>query len=289
MNSPIFVLGNPRSGTTLLRLMLTCHPAIVIPPEAGFAAWLYERYRDWKADCPSQIDAFVADALRTRKMETWGLGEEDLRGFLREHRPATYPEAVSLVYELYGLRSGREFRRWGDKNNFYIDYIEVLDRMFPDAQFVHIVRDGRNVACSYRALGAQKISSAYAPRLPMEIRDIATEWRRNVDTVSGALRKFGPERGFELRLEDLVRSPEQVLRGLTGFLGEEFDRSMLDYHRIGEERQLEPREFLQWKQRTLEPPIDTRNEIYKSELDAASIASFEETAGDSLRRYGYLA
>lgn len=288
MKSPIFVLGNPRSGTTLLRLMLTCHRNIVIPPEAGFAAWLYERHKAWSGGSRETIDGFVDDVLRTRKFETWGLSEPDLRRFLHDHKPASYPEAVSLVYELYGSLSGRSFRRWGDKNNFYIDYIDILDKMFPDAQFVHIVRDGRNVACSYRALAAQKIRSEYAPRLPVEVASIAEEWRRNTNTVRSAFRKFGPSRARELRLEDLVCSPEQELRGLTDFLGEDFDRNMLEYHRFTSDGKLEPKEFLQWKERTLSPPIDTRNEIYKTELDPESIASFEAVAGDALRRYGYM-
>lgn len=46
-STPIFILGNPRSGTTLLQLMLACHPRLAVPPECGFALWLYDRYGDW--------------------------------------------------------------------------------------------------------------------------------------------------------------------------------------------------------------------------------------------------
>ena len=285
---PIFVLGNPRSGTTMLRLMLTCHRNILIPPEAGFAVWLHQRYNRWLRDSPDQLDGFVSDLLKTRKIETWELNESELKGFLREAGPSSYPEAVSLVYQWYGRCSGRSFNRWGDKNNFYIDHIDVLDRMFPDAQFVHIVRDGRNVACSYRNLAKRTIHSAYAPRLPVEIESIADEWKRNTSTVHQAFQKLGSNRSYEMRLEDLVCDPQKELMALTDFLGEEFDPRMLEYHRLNSGRKLEPEEFLQWKEKTLQPPITTRNEIYKSQLEVEAIATFEAIAGDALRRYGYL-
>lgn len=270
----------------MLRLMLTCHRNIVVPPEAGFAAWLHERHHAWAAGNEEQIDAFVQDVFRTRKIETWDLDEPELRRVLQENKPATYPEAVSLVYETYGRRAGRSFTRWGDKNNFYIDYIDTLDAMFPDAQFVHIVRDGRNVACSYRSLAAQKIDSTYAPRLPVEIDAIAREWQRNTETVHRAFGRLGPGRAREVRMEDLVSAPESSLRSLCGFLSEEFDPNMLEYHRLGAD--LEPREFHQWKERTLSPPSPARNEIYRRELEAGALEAFEAVAGEALRRYGYL-
>lgn len=272
----------------MLRLMLTCHRNIVIPPEAGFAVWLYQTYRDWAAGSAQQIDEFARDLSRSRKFETWDIPESVVRQFLRDHSPATYPEAVSLVYQLYGLRSGRTFTRWGDKNNFYLDYIDVLDQMFPTAQFVHIVRDGRDVACSYRTLASKNIRSEYAPRLPAEIVQIAEEWSKNVSTIRRAFTKVGPERTYSLRLEDLAADPEKELRLLLSFLGEDFDANMLEFHRLGSDRNPEPPDFLEWKSRTREPLTVTRSGVYRAELDPGEIAAFEAIAGEHLRCYRYL-
>lgn len=288
MGPPIFIIGNPRSGTTLLRLMLTCHRNIVIPPECGFAVWLHDKYESWAGSDDLVIDRFVADVLECRKIETWQVDEEGLLGFLKNRRPDSYAAAVSLVYEWYGLSAGETFTRWGDKNNFYLDYIPTIKAMFPAAHFVHIVRDGRNVACSYRRLAATKIESRYAPRLPHEIDDIARQWKQNIETIDQSFNAFGHEHVQELRLEDLVRDPQEQLTRVCELLGEEYDAGMLEYHRVNEQRQLEPQEFLQWKEKTLKPPTPEQNDEYQSKLTADEITRFEAIAGDTLRKHGYI-
>jgi hypothetical protein len=272
----------------MLRLMLTCHRSFFIPPEAGFAVWLYEKHRTWDAgDINGRIEDFVSDVMKSRKIETWRLDEVALKRHLKERQPGSYPEAVSCIYEWCGRCRGERFERWGDKNNFYIGHIMTLDEMFPDAQFVHIVRDGRNVACSYRRLANQGIQSEYAPKLPTDIEEIAWEWQRNTSKIGTDLAAIGKQRAYELRLEDLAREPRQVLSALCEFLGEEFDPQMLQFHQLNQEHELEPREFLQWKEKTLEPPMANETETYKTQLDPEEISAFEAIAGSSLRRYRY--
>lgn len=289
LKPPVFVIGNPRSGTTLLRLMLTCHGNIVIPPECGFAAWLYPRFKDWRDDRGREWRrAFVRDLFECRKIETWRLDRGGVCAFLDEHVPSCFPEAVSLVYEFYGRGLGRTFARWGDKNNFYTGHIALLDTMFPQARFVHIVRDGRNVACSYRRLNNRDMDSPYAPRLPYAVADIAQEWLKNLEKVRAAFSAMSRTRVYELRLEDLVEEPEKQLERLCAFLGEPFDPGMLDYHRKNKEDELEPATFLQWKEKTLKPPLREGRNEYASELTRGQVAEFEAAAGKMLAEYGYL-
>ncbi|MEE2987827.1 MAG: sulfotransferase, partial [Nitrospinota bacterium] len=73
-DSPLFIIGNPRSGTTLLRLMLTCHPNICIPPESGFMIDLYKTYYRCQVDSKS-LQNFITDVLSSQKMETWKITE----------------------------------------------------------------------------------------------------------------------------------------------------------------------------------------------------------------------
>ena len=240
----------------MLRLMLTCHHNIVIPPECGFAAWLYPRFRGWQQDHGQEWHRrFVHDLFECRKIETWRLDRDALATFLREHTPSGYAAAVSLVYEFYGRNLGRPFTRWGDKNNFYIDHIAALDAMYPRSQFVHIVRDGRNVACSYRRLNRRAMDSPYAPRLPDKVGEIAQAWRCNLEKVRAAFSVIAPARVHELRMEDLVDDPETQLELLCAFLNEPFAPTMLDYYRENRQNELEPASFLQWKEKTVEPPI----------------------------------
>ena len=268
--------------------MLTCHGEIMVPPECGFAVWLYQKYADWHDRAVHKvIQSFVADLMKCRKIETWKLDEEKLLHFLSDARPSSYPEATSLVYEYYGLSRGRSFSRWGDKNNFYIDHIPTLQEMFPSAYYVHIIRDGRNVACSYKRLHKEQITSPYAPRLPHRIQDIAQEWRKNLQTINASFDALGRERVYEIRLEDLVSNTQKSLTGMCSFLGEEFDPAMLDYHRLNAEEELEPKEFSQWKEKTFQPPLKDENDLYKSELSVHDTHIFEDIGGDMLSKYGY--
>jgi hypothetical protein len=285
LSPPIFVIGSPRSGTTLLRLMLTCHEGIVVPPECGFAQWLKARFDRWQPEC---LVEFCDAVSRSRKFETWGIEEERLRRFLESRAPATYSDAVSAVYECYGEVMGRRFRRWGDKNNYYLHHIPILAEMFPSAFFIHLVRDGRDVTCSYREVVAGQWTSPYAPKLHTDVAEIAVEWSGNLREIRQSLGNLDAARSCELRYEDLVREPEPVLRRLCNALGEPYDPDMLEYHRINAQRRLEPGEFMGWKAKTAGPPSTSGIERYRRDLSRSDVAAFERLAHDMLVEYGYM-
>lgn len=289
MNSPVFIIGNPRSGTTLFRLMVTSHSAIVIPPECGFAIWWHEKYRDWQsADAISpRAGEFVSDLLQSKKIETWELNRGKLLEEIQQAAPESYAALVSLVYTAYARPRKPGFRRWGDKNNFHVRHVSALRSMFPDARFIHIIRDGRDVACSYQQLGRAKIDSAYAPKLSSDVAAIATEWKGNVEAVRWAFSLMPQEQRLEIRYEDLVAKSETTLREVCRFLGEEYDPAMLEYHRLNRRDTLEPVEFLQWKAKTLEAPDPSSLGRFRTELTSGEIESFDKIAGDLLRDYRY--
>lgn len=289
MKPPIFVIGSPRSGTTLLRLMLTSHKNIVIPPECGFAVWFYNKYGDWEeSDIHARLSAFLDDLLGARKFELWKLNRVDLHKFIQHRRPDSYPQLVSCVYEWYGLAQGRTFTRWGDKNNFHVHHIPTIRAMFPTAFFVHIARDGRDVACSYKKLAEQQFDTVYAPRLPHQIEDIAQQWQENIQAITSSFDRIGWQDVCEVRFEDLIDSTESTLRNLCDRLGEEFARSMLEYYVWNRERELEPAETLLWKRKNLEPPISAEVGRYNDELTGEEVDVFQRIARQELMRYGYV-
>lgn len=287
MNSPIFILGNPRSGTTLLRLMLNNHRNIVIPPECGFAVWFHDRYRNIIVN-QSAIEQFITSLAKAKKIETWNLDFTKLQDFLIAMKPNNYPELVSLVYEFYGNSIHRSFLRWGDKNNFYIRHIDTIKEMFPSSRLIHIVRDGRDVACSYKALNRSAIRSRYAPHLPNLIGEIAHEWVSNLECAIDSFKKIGWQDVYELRYEDLTSQPSRELERLCVFLEEPYDSEMESYHLKNQSEQQEPVEFLQWKSKTLEQPTTSQIGRYKAELTKNEIEEFEKIAAPLLARYKYL-
>lgn len=291
MNSrmPIFILGNPRSGTTLLRLMVGSHPAISIPPECGFAVWWRPKYRGWSAtDATGRgAEEFVTDLSVSKKIETWGLDFNEILLEIRDRRPEDYASLVSLIYENYARKHSPGSRRWGDKNNFYVRHVAEIREIFGDAQFLHIVRDGRDVACSYRELASRESDSRYYPDLPFDLAEIAAEWTSNIASVEESFRSLPEDSRKTIRYEDLVRSPEIVLRDVCEFLQEAFDPGMLDYHVANRSGAREPFEFLEWKSRTLESPDVSRIGRYLASLRTDEVDLFDTLASATLQQFGY--
>src|SRR4051794_2622998 len=141
---PIFVLGCPRSGTTLLQLMLHAHPRIAIPPETRFLMAAYDARHDF-GDLTREANrlALARWIVTTKKSRFADLGldgeqvvDEIVAG------PPTLGSALGIVLRAYSTRFGKV--RWGDKRPGYFQRIPALLRMFPDAQIVQLIRDGRD-------------------------------------------------------------------------------------------------------------------------------------------------
>jgi len=241
---PIFIIGNPRSGTTMFRLMLTCHPNIVIPPESGFLITLYNLYHDFQGG-KKNLEYFVKDVLNSEKMEEWKISHQELLSYIVSVTPSSYPELVSGVYEFYSKVHQNDKRRWGDKNNFFLNHINTIAKLFPDAIFLHLVRDGRDVACSYRNLS--KVTGKYSPNLPKSVKLGAIHWRDNLAKIRESFDTIGWDRAFELRYEDLVTNPEEILQKVCDFIGEDFHPDMLKFYHMNESYGLEPKTFDAWK------------------------------------------
>lgn len=275
-----FILGNPRSGTTLLRLMLTAHTKIVVPPEAGFGVWLITQ-----ADSLQKYDhrLFIEALAASKKIENWMLDYQALYDYLDANRVNDLATAILSVYDFYALKHHKKGALIGDKNNFYIHHISTLAKLSPAAKYIHIVRDGRDVACSYRELMAKNIVSNYAPILSRDIQQIANEWAlNNQDIIDGLVGRDS----LCIRLEDLISAPQVTLKRVCGFLGLNFENNMMAYYADANANFFEPVEFDQWKQKNKRPLINDSFK-YKHLLDRQELASFEAVAGNLLDYFGY--
>lgn len=281
---PVFVIGNPRSGTTLLRLMLTCHPKVVVPPEGAFMIHLYRKYRNYSGAL-NEIPAFVKEVLTASKMEFWGLDQVELITYLEARNPRTYADLVDGVYRYYAEKNNPDGHFWGDKNNFHLDHIPTIARLFPDARFVHIVRDGRDVACSYRDLYG--VRGPYAPDLPNSVQAVASQWRRNLHRIHADLCRISPQQVHELRYEDLVAEPQLTLERVCNTLGIEFADDMLAYAEKNREKNLEPEAFDAWKSLARESLTASQVNRWRREMFAEDLHLFERIAGKELAQYCY--
>lgn len=140
---PFFIVGHPRSGTTLLRFILARHPAFAIPDETGFLPFL-------DVDPRKELSAAAVTALLQRighLNRYWeGLVEDEAAFYVGLPRPVL----PNILDALYRRKLPQEVDRWGDKTPLYVQYIPEIQVIFPEAQFIHLIRDGRDAALSAR-------------------------------------------------------------------------------------------------------------------------------------------
>nr|WP_202539123.1 sulfotransferase [Streptomyces sp. SID8379] len=218
----MFVVGCPRSGTTLLQLMLHAHPRIALPPETRFVLPAYRRRLGF-GDLRERANRAGLAAWITRREATrfheLGLDTAEVERRIVE-APPTLGSALGEVLRAYADEHGKV--RWGDKRPAYALHVPEILRLFPDAQFVHVVRDGRDCAGSLLRMPWWHSGFHEAVATWAQVMDAADNWRAGL----------GSSRWHEVRFEDLVADPEARLRGICAFLGEEYVPEMSEPYRL---------------------------------------------------------
>lgn len=283
---PVFILGNPRSGTSLFRLMLNAHANIVATPECGFSHWLLNRYGDWTVDHihSGRLEEFIKDLQNAKKFETWHLEDEEIKQIIYQHKPKNYSELICCVHLSYAEKPD-DISIVADKNNYYINHIDDLPKIWPTAKYIHIIRDGRDVACSYKDIKKINTESKYIPKLTTDIREIAIEWKNNNNRIA-SIKDWNPDNYLLIRFEDLILNTKPTLNNLMQFLDLTFDKEMLEYFK-GPQKSQEPTETLAWKTKTQEKPDRDRVGRYKKILTNEEVVEFEKKSSMLLKKYDY--
>lgn len=189
---PVFIIGCGRSGTTLLRMVLDSHRNISCGTETHFLEDMREIVgKHWD------------------RLENYGFGKE------------YWYERISDFFDdfksEYARKRGRG--RWVEKTPHYTEHLDFIDRLFPRAQYIHLIRDGRDVVQSYRDRWNFRTA----------LKAAGYWWPVRVRKARGMGSQVGSERYQEIQYEQLVRNPEPVLRDLLSFLGEQWDPAVLRF------------------------------------------------------------
>ncbi|TDC17441.1 sulfotransferase [Actinomadura bangladeshensis] len=271
---PIFVLGCARSGTTLLRLMLHSHSRIAIPAETKFVLPAYTARCGFGDLTDRKNRRALAEWItgdRSTKVRELGLDAGEVIDEITDG-PPTLGSALGIVFRAYARLHGKP--RWGDKRPSYARYAGPLLRMFPDAQFVHLVRDGRDCVASLLEM----------PWYDGDVHHAVSLWRETIDQGRRLAARLGPDTYYELQYERLVADPADELTRLCGFLGEDFDPAMT--HPEGLARQIVPSRK-RWHGRTRDEVTTGRIGSWAERLDPWEISLAEAAFGERLAEYGY--
>lgn len=287
---PLFILGNPRSGTSLFRLMLTSHSMICIPPECGFIQWWYDKYKDWSQTNCENIDivsSYIEDLKSSKKIETWKLNFLELKNQILNEKPDSYSALCLLVIKQYSLNHNNSALYLGDKNNYYISHLDILLKLFPKAKFILIVRDGRDVACSYKMMESVSDDLKYKPKLSTEITEIAQEWIENNNTVLEFFKSLDKSNNYIIKYENLLLNSKNELSSVCDFLNIDYEDNMLEYSSLNKKHNLEPIETMAWKQKTLSKPDSSNIGKYKQILSNDEIIEFNNISKPLLKQFDY--
>jgi hypothetical protein len=288
-----FIVGVNRSGTTLLRLMLDSHPDLAIPAETHFLPRLIRRWqRLERAGAPDgeRRDAVFELVTGHARWGDLGVDAEEMRRELDSSVPLTLGHAARALYRVHAREQGKT--RWGDKTPRYLATMPRIQRALPEARFVHLLRDGRDVAVSLRGTGWGTSDPAEAART----------WTEEVRRGRRKAGRLGTGAYLEVRYEELVTDPERALRSVADFVDLPWDQAMLAYHERAAERMAtvmrdrharDGRLAVSAAQRAEqhagldEPPRPDRIGRWRSEMSAADRRRFERIAGGLLDELGY--
>jgi hypothetical protein len=185
-------------------------------------------------------------------------------------------EAISAIYETYADKAGKP--RWGDKTPMYMRHLPLLERLFPDAQFLHLVRDGRDAAVSFLRMPEGTFTRTWAH--PTTAPDFACLWRVEVEAARELGRRVEAGRYRHIRYEELVAEPEKVVREICEFASLTFEPAMLEYA-SDVDVSAKPHQ-----QRLLQAPTPGVRD-WRSELSVDDARAFETVAGELLAELGY--
>jgi LPS sulfotransferase NodH len=299
-NPYVFIVGCPRSGTTLLKRMVDAHPEIAIPRETHWIPQPFDRRPGAGADAwraavtaeatitPALLPMLAGDHRFTRM----GVSPDELERSFEVDTRVPYASFVSRIFDLYARGQGK--RLAGDKTPGYVRKLPILHRLWPSARFVHVIRDGRDVALSLfdwkavrggllrlRRRGQVNPARSFPCWHEDRTSTAALFWEWNVRLGRAGGTDLGPALYHEVRYESLVADPAGECAAICAFLGVAYDEAMLNFHE-GRERR---RPFLSakraWK------PVTGGLRDWRKGMSADEQRSFEAVAGGLLEELGY--
>ena len=267
MGAPIFIVGGPRSGTTLLRNMLNRHPAIAICRETEFFHWVYARRRTFGSLSDMHNRRRVVKAyLATRRIHRMKVDLQALEEtLLREG--VSYQELFLSLLRFFARVHGR--KRCGEKTPHNALVAEMLFQWYPGASVIHLLRDPRDAVASML-------------RMPWASGNVRSNARLWLSFNLAAWRSRSTAGYLLVRYEHLAAQPEQELRRICAFVGEDYSPEMLIPN-------WDPTADLPWFRRAEEPVTTERLGKWREELTADQVGLVEWYVGSHMQTFGYQA
>jgi hypothetical protein len=280
-NPYVFMVGCPRSGTTLLQRLVDAHPQIAITPETH---WIASCFKDRTGLTPegSVTPELIAFLTNHRNFLKLGVDRRELERLLDSGGPVPYARFVSAIFDLYGSAQGK--RLVGDKTPGYARNLPTLHALWPQAKFVHLIRDGRDTCLS--AINWKRKVPKLQIQFPSWSEDPVTTasmwWKWHVRLARQAGQSLGQQLYYEIRYEALVADAAGECARLCAFLDLPYDEAMLRFHEGRATGKPDRDAKHAWM------PITQGLRDWRRQMPAEDVERFEAAAGDLLEELGYV-
>ena len=265
---PVFIVGCPRSGSTMLGAMLGGHPEAICPPEAQF---IIDHMPASDLSAAVDVDAVLDQIKRHRRFRQWPFSLEG-RPSPAEMATMTYRNVIEWVVAQYARAHERPAPTlWIDQSIFVLHVWKLL-QLFPDARFIHLVRDGRAVAASIIPLdwGPKGLLSA------------ARHWIQHLALGFAAEATLGADRIIRVHYEKILAEPEATMKRISSFLGVEFCPAMLVPAGLALPA------HTRYQHTLIGAPLDAKRiDAWRHSLTKREIEIYEAVTGDLLSLLGY--
>ena len=279
-NPYVFIVGCARSGTTLLHRIVDAHPQIAITPEMH---WITRQFNYFKNQDRLVTPELVSELTEHKRFAQFEIPREEFAGLLGSGEPVPYPTFLNRVFGLYGQIKNKPLV--GNKTSGYVRRISTLHALWPEAKFVHIIRDGRDVCLSILNWNkADRTAGRYASWEEDPVATTALWWERKVRTAREAGARLGSSLYYEVRYESLISRPEQECQKLCEFFDVLYDDAMIRFAE-GKTRTDLPNARKTPKKAWL--PITSGLRNWRTEMPVKDVERFEAAAGNLLEELGY--
>jgi hypothetical protein len=277
---PVFVVGHPRSGTTLVQQLLTAHPAFWSAPETHLYTYVLDPVENWQnrplraGEIPgivTRLSEKPAIKLSSSTVET--LTNEAKRGVLGA------AQLLNLIMQAHKPQ-GSTAERWLEKTPRHVYHLSAILRFFPDARVIHVLRDPRGVASSPQRF------SELEPGFDRNVMAIerGDSWNRVVDLTDAMADET---RLITVRYEDIISDQKAALQRMTNHVGAEYDPSV--YERFSSTySQITVSSENVRKQLNAVGEIVDRRAVYRQRMTEEEIALVDTVCTERMLRKGYV-
>jgi hypothetical protein len=281
-NIPLFfIIGRPRSGTTLLRFFIDAHPNVIIPTETTFIFQLYKKYKNIRNWNTSIISNFTKDLAKTRFYKLAKFDADEIRSVLMEYKgKLDFQTACKITISTYeSIFPKNEILVLGDKNPDYSLVFDSIFGIFQDAKYIHLIRDPRDTYIS-----AVNANFGY-PSMAVS----AKRWKTSFRYIEN-LKNTYPDKFLTVKFEDLLNDTEGILKNICNFVSIPYRSEMINYLEHKDDfTKLYPSKSLESTHKSISAPIDkSKAGQWSTKLSEREIMIADWIAGPCYKKAGYI-